>query len=214
MNRYLPYSHSLTAILGSVLLVFLAQGTGIAQISPAESSGEAELSDDLTAAYLQPLSLPERVFRPYYPPLSLSNLPPPTPIFPEAVARMQLVIRLGQRRVYVYKNDEIFVSYPIAVGRAGWETPTGEHEIISMVQDPGWQNPFTGEVIPPGPSNPLGERWIGFWTDGQNYIGFHGTPNTQSVGRAASHGCIRMYNEDVRALFEIVALGTQVIVEP
>lgn len=214
MNRHLPYSHSLNAILSSALLVLVMQGTGVAQTSSAPSSGEAEPSDDLTTAYLQPLSLPERVFQPYYPPISLSNLPLPTPIFPEAVPRMQLVIRLGQRRVYVYKNNEVFISYPIAVGRAGWETPTGEHEVISMVQDPGWQNPFTGEVIPPGPSNPLGERWIGFWTDGQNYIGFHGTPNTQSVGRAASHGCIRMYNEDVRALFEIVAVGTPVIVEP
>ena len=74
-------------------------------------------------------------------------------------------------------------------------------------------NPFTDEVMPPGPENPLGDRWIGFWSDGNNVIGFHGTPNRESVGRAASHGCVRMYNEDIRQLFDMVDLGTPVIVE-
>lgn len=67
--------------------------------------------------------------------------------------------------------------------------------------------------MPPGPDNPLGERWIAFWTDGTNVIGFHGTPNRDSVGRAASHGCVRMYNEDVRELYDIVSTGTPVTVE-
>lgn len=159
-----------------------------------------------------PLRLPQR--GPYYPAALDAALPFPEPIFPELAPDLRLVIRLSERRVYLYDRDEVKTSYPIAVGRAGWETPVGNHEIINMVVDPGWQNPFTGAVIPPGPSNPLGDRWIGFWTDGDNYIGFHGTPNEGSVGRAASHGCIRMYNRDVRELFEKVAVGTPVIVEP
>ena len=60
----------------------------------------------------------------------------------------------------------------------------------------------------------MGERWIGFWTDGTNYIGFHGTPNEETVGQAASHGCVRMLNRDVLALFEKVGIGTIVVVEP
>jgi lipoprotein-anchoring transpeptidase ErfK/SrfK len=56
----------------------------------------------------------------------------------------------------------------------------------------------------------LGERWIGFWTDGQDTIGFHGTPNVKSIGTAASHGCVRMYNQDVRVLFDLVKVGTPV----
>ncbi|MGF1492992.1 MAG: L,D-transpeptidase [Microcoleaceae cyanobacterium] len=128
--------------------------------------------------------------------------------------RSYLVIRLSDRRVYLYRNHKLAESYPIAVGREGWETPTGEYQIIQMVRNPAWQHPFTGEIIPPGPDNPLGERWIGFWTDGTNYIGFHGTPNEETVGNAASHGCIRMFNQDVLALFEQVTMGTPVIVEP
>ena len=116
--------------------------------------------------------------------------------------------------MYVYQGDTVQTSYPIAVGRAGWETPTGSYEVLDMQEDPAWRNPFTGDVIPAGRNNPLGDRWIGFWTDGDNVIGFHGTPNEGSVGRAASHGCIRMFNRDVRALYAIAEVGMPVIVEP
>lgn len=60
------------------------------------------------------------------------------------------------------------------------------------------------------PDNPLGTRWLGFWTNGKNWIGFHGTPNRASVGSAASHGCVRMYDEHIQELFELVAVGTPV----
>lgn len=128
--------------------------------------------------------------------------------------KLQLIIRLSDRRVYVYRRDRLLASYPIAVGREGWETPTGEYKVIQKIQEPSWEHPFTGEIIPPGPDNPLGVRWIGFWTDGTNYIGFHGTPNEDTVGQAASHGCIRMLNQDVLLLFDKVTIGTPVIVEP
>jgi lipoprotein-anchoring transpeptidase ErfK/SrfK len=146
---------------------------------------------------------------PSLPPLGDADLFLPAP---EAILR--LVIRLSDRRVYVYEQDQIVESYPIAIGRAGWETPTGEFEVIQMLRHPVWEHPFTGELVPPGADNPLGSRWIGFWTDGTNYIGFHGTPNTETVGQAASHGCIRMYDQDVIALFEIVQMGTPVEVVP
>lgn len=144
--------------------------------------------------------------------LPIPELPPIQPILPE-VQEMRLVLRIGERKVYVYRGEELQASYPVAVGKPGWETPTGTFEVMTMLQDPGWTNPFTGEVVPPGPDNPLGERWIAFWTDGQNFIGFHGTPNRDSVGRAASHGCVRMFNEDIRELYEMVEPGTPVIVE-
>ncbi|MDJ0514728.1 MAG: L,D-transpeptidase [Trichodesmium sp. MO_231.B1] len=128
--------------------------------------------------------------------------------------KIHLVIKLSDRRVYVYQDDKLKTSYPIAIGREGWETPTGTHKIIQKIPNPSWKHPFTGEIIPPGPENPLGERWIGFWTDGTNYIGFHGTPNEETVGQAASHGCVRMLNQDVLALFEKVGIGTTVVVEP
>ncbi|MDE5068328.1 MAG: L,D-transpeptidase [Trichodesmium sp. St4_bin8_1] len=127
---------------------------------------------------------------------------------------ISLVIKLSDRRVYVYQNDQLKTSYPIAIGKEGWETPTGTHKVIQKIPNPSWTHPFTGEIIPPGPENPLGERWIGFWTDGTNYIGFHGTPNEETVGQAASHGCVRMFNQDVLDLFEKVTIGTIVVVEP
>ncbi|MFQ3616169.1 MAG: L,D-transpeptidase [Cyanobacteriota bacterium] len=133
---------------------------------------------------------------------------------PEVRSPVSLVVNLSDRRVYVYQDERVKTSFRIAVGRAGWETPTGRYEVISMVEHPTWQHPFTGEIVPPGNGNPLGVRWIGFWTDGKNTIGFHGTPNEETVGRAASHGCIRMYNDDVITLFEMVQIGTPVIVVP
>ena len=147
--------------------------------------------------------------------LSPPDLPQVHPIFPELLGpNVRLLIDLSERTVYVYQDDELVTSYPVAVGKEDWETPTGEFHVMSMLQNPGWTHPLTGEVVPPGPDNPLGERWIAFWTDGNNYIGFHGTPNRQSIGRAASHGCVRMFNEDVRELYEIVQPGTKVVVEP
>jgi L,D-transpeptidase ErfK/SrfK len=129
------------------------------------------------------------------------------------VANRRLVIRLAQRRVYVYEGKNLFVSYPIAIGREGWETPKGEFKVFQMIQDPSWQHPWNGSIVPPGPDNPLGRRWIGFWTDGTNAIGFHGTPNESLVGQAVSHGCIRMKNADVQNLFAMVGSGTTVLVE-
>jgi lipoprotein-anchoring transpeptidase ErfK/SrfK len=104
-------------------------------------------------------------------------------------------------------------SYPIAVGRPGWETPKGSYKVQQKIQKPTWIHPLTGEVIKGGdPENPLGNFWIGFWTDGKDWIGFHGTPTPQSVGTAASHGCIRMYNKDVAELFSKIPLGAEVTV--
>lgn len=126
---------------------------------------------------------------------------------------INLKIVLSQRQVILYRGKTKIKSYPIAVGRPGWETPTGNFQVLNMTKNPTWLHPFTGESIPGGsPKNPLGRYWIGFWTNGTNWIGFHGTPNPESVGKAASHGCIRMYNKDVQELFEQVSIGTPVTV--
>ncbi|NEO33847.1 MAG: L,D-transpeptidase [Symploca sp. SIO3C6] len=133
----------------------------------------------------------------------------------ESLASEQhLVISLNKRRVYVYQDKKLQHSYPVAVGKAGWETPQGNYKVIDMQPEPVWEHPWTGEIILPGPNNPLGARWIGFWTDGVNLIGFHGTPNEKLVGRAVSHGCIRMRNQDILALYAQVNIGTPVTVVP
>ncbi len=112
-------------------------------------------------------------------------------------------------------------SFPIAIGREGRETPTGRFQVEEMIEHPDFHKmdgSGTARVVvkyfPPGPTNPLGERWIGFahgdgWT-----IGIHGTPNPELLGRAVSGGCIRMRNADVVRIYDRVQLGTTVIVEP
>jgi lipoprotein-anchoring transpeptidase ErfK/SrfK len=126
----------------------------------------------------------------------------------------KLVLNLKERRVYAYNEDKVLMSYPVAVGKKGWETPTGNFKVTQMIKDPVWQNPWNGKIVPASPKGPIGERWIGFWSDGKNTIGFHGTPTLKSLGTAASHGCVRMRNEDVKVLFEVVQPGTPVVVVP
>jgi L,D-transpeptidase ErfK/SrfK len=141
--------------------------------------------------------------------------PPPKPT--------HLVLRLGERRLYLVDDDPgtPVESFPIAIGREGWETPVGQYQVEELVENPDFLKVDDSVVpvrvikrIPPGPTNPLGERWIGFahgegWT-----LGIHGTPNPELVGRAVSHGCIRMRNADVLRVYDRVQLGTTVIVAP
>lgn len=126
---------------------------------------------------------------------------------------VHLEVSLSRRQVTVYDGETQVKTYPIAIGRAGHETPTGTFEIKQMRQNPAWIHPVTDRRLEGGiPENPLGTRWIGFWTDGRNWIGFHGTNSPASIGQAASHGCLRMHNKDVEELFEQVAIGTLVTV--
>jgi len=137
-------------------------------------------------------------------------------------AKTYLLLRLQERRIYLMDHDpETPVeSFPIAVGKKGTETPTGEFEVEEMVVDPDFvvidkqDRSKILRTIPPGPLNPLGLRWIGF-THGPGWtLGIHGTPRPELLGQAVSNGCVRMKNADVVRIFEQVELGTRVIVEP
>ena len=175
---------------------------------------QAIASEGTTSGTIQTQNL--IIQEPQVPPLGAPSLYLPSEeIAPEAIVdNVRLVIKLRDRRVYVYQNDTVKTSYPIAVGKQGWETPVGTYKVMDMRRNPAWEHPWNGSVIPPGPDNPLGARWIAFWTDGRNFIGFHGTPNEKLVGQAVSHGCIRMRNKDILALYTQVKIGTPVVVEP
>lgn len=129
-------------------------------------------------------------------------------------ADSELVVDLSDRRVFVYRSQQPVASYPVAIGQAGWETPIGSFSVQQKRMNPTWIHPITRQSVPPGPSNPLGNRWIGFWSDGQNQIGFHGTNQEDLVGQAVSHGCIRMRNRDVDALYDQIGIGAPVTVRP
>ena len=112
-----------------------------------------------------------------------------------------------------YRGLTEIKSYSIAIGKPGWETPMGTFHITQKVQNPAWRNPITDDVIIPGdPENPLGNYWIGFWTQGWIWFGFHGTNEPESVGKAVTHGCLRMHSEDIEELFSQVKVGTLVTV--
>jgi len=126
--------------------------------------------------------------------------------------KTKVVVDLSDHRTYVYVGNDVIASYPIAIGKKGWETPTGSFKVMHMRHFPVWRHPITGKVFEAGTNSPLGDRWIGFWSDGRNEIGFHGTPDVDLLGTAVSHGCLRMRNSDVRLLYEQVGLGTTVVV--
>ena len=139
---------------------------------------------------------------------TINNTSPPV----SASDTTQVVVDLSDRRVYVSRYDEVIASYPIAIGKKGWETPTGNFQVIHKEHHPIWRHPITGAIFDGGTNSPLGDRWIGFWSDGRNEIGFHGTPDVDLVGAAVSHGCLRMRNPDVRMLYSQVSLNTPVLV--
>jgi lipoprotein-anchoring transpeptidase ErfK/SrfK len=127
---------------------------------------------------------------------------------------IHLVVLRSKRKVYVYRGDKQIESFPIAVGKPGWETPVGKFQVINLEKEPIFKSFKTGKIIGPGPENPLGLRWIGIWTDEKTQLGFHGTNQDELIGKAVSHGCIRMHNKDVLKLYNYVKLGTPVVVKP
>lgn len=126
----------------------------------------------------------------------------------------KVVIRLQSRKLEHYEGDRLVGIYDIAVGQTDWETPTGNFAVLDMRRNPLWQHPITEEAIATGPDNPLGSRWIGFAHEEGYHIGIHGTNQEELVGQAVSHGCVRMREADIQALFEEIAIGTPISVRP
>ncbi len=118
-------------------------------------------------------------------------------------------------RLRVYSHLRLVRSYPIAVGQVGLQTPAGLYHVQDKVVNPSWQVPFSswtgslgGQLIPPGPDDPLKARWLGIF----NGAGIHGTDETWSIGHAVSHGCVRMTIPDVIDLYDRVSVGTSVYI--
>jgi len=130
----------------------------------------------------------------------------------------QIVLELGKRTISLLEGDKVLGSWPVAIGDPATPTPTGTFSVRNKVINPQYQSTKSGKNNPTiGPNGPLGDRWIGFHTSGQNQFGIHGTPPawewTVKQREAVSHGCVRMLTPHVRYLFEQVDLGTPVIVK-
>ncbi|MGO8813136.1 MAG: L,D-transpeptidase [Terriglobia bacterium] len=123
----------------------------------------------------------------------------------EDAPRPVLVISVPDRKLAVMEEGRILKVYPVAVGAAVSPSPTGTLRIINKVIGPTYYH--KGKVIAPGKSNPLGDRWMGL---SQKGYGIHGTNAPSSIGKAASHGCIRMGKHDVEELFNLARVGDAV----
>jgi len=117
----------------------------------------------------------------------------------------RIVVSIPDRELALMEDGCVTKIYPVAVGAASTPSPTGSFTVAARLTDPTWYGPR--KVVPPGKRNPLGPRWIGLSRKG---YGIHGTSNPRSIGRPASHGCIRMRNADVEELFALVAVGDAV----
>jgi lipoprotein-anchoring transpeptidase ErfK/SrfK len=127
-----------------------------------------------------------------------------TEVFAEDPTR-RLIVSIPDRNIVLMEDGHVLKVYPIAVGKKSTPSPNGNFHIVSRVVKPTWYKP--GMTVAPGPANPLGTRWMGL---GYKGYGIHGTNMPHSIGKAASHGCIRMRNHDVEELFELVQVGDPV----
>jgi L,D-transpeptidase ErfK/SrfK len=130
-----------------------------------------------------------------------------------------IVVNIPQRLLFFFHEGTLAAWYPVAVGRANWQTSTGRFEVVSRRRRPAWHVPPSiqeemrrqGEpvrtVVPPGPQNPLGEHWIGL---SGSSCGIHGTNAPESIYSFRTHGCIRLHPDDAADLFARVSIGTPV----
>jgi hypothetical protein len=136
----------------------------------------------------------------------------PEGIGPPPAAPTGILINIAARTLYWYEDSKLVRSFPVGVGTAGTRTPVGKYAVEDKAKFPWWQPPWGGAVVPPGPQNPLGTRWIQF----HGGYGIHGNNSPASIGGYVSHGCVRMYGDDVEWLYDQVQVGTpiQVVYEP
>jgi lipoprotein-anchoring transpeptidase ErfK/SrfK len=121
----------------------------------------------------------------------------------------RIVISLQDRKLALLVGDQIIKIWDTAVGAESSPSPSGNFVIVNRLNQPYYYHP--GKVIPSGPSNPLGTRWLGLSLKG---FGIHGTNAPGSIGKKASHGCIRMRNRDIEELFKWVKAGDAVEIYP
>jgi L,D-transpeptidase ErfK/SrfK len=144
--------------------------------------------------------------------------------------REGVILNIASKRLFYYPDPiegqpPRVMTYPIGIGRVGWETPLGSTSVVSKAMDPTWYVPLSvrkehaelgnplPSVVPPGPDNPLGSHVLKLEMPG--YL-IHGTNQPFGVGMRVSHGCVRLYPENIEILYELVAIGesVQIVNEP
>jgi L,D-transpeptidase ErfK/SrfK len=150
----------------------------------------------------------------------------PTQFVLPDVPREGIVLNLASKRLFYFPQvaegqPAVVMTFPIGVGRVGWETPLGMTTVTAKAKDPHWYVPLSvrqehaelgdplPSVIPPGPENPLGHRVLKL--DMPGYL-IHGTNQPYGVGMRVSHGCVRLYPENIEYLYELVDIGETVTI--
>jgi lipoprotein-anchoring transpeptidase ErfK/SrfK len=131
-----------------------------------------------------------------------ARLAEPTAKQPHSLGVRRILVSIADRKLALLQDGRVLKTYAVAVGADVSPSPSGEFKIVHRIANPTYYAP--GVVIPPGKANPLGTRWLGL---NQKGYGIHGTNQPGSIGRRASHGCIRMRNRDIEELFELVRAG-------
>ena len=130
--------------------------------------------------------------------------PDSTSVDPVQVKRT-IVVSLEDRKLALVENGQVKKVYTVAVGKPSTPSPVGTFTIQRRVKNPMYQH--DGKVVEPGPGNPVGTRWMGLSVKG---YGIHGTNEPNSIGKAASHGCIRMARKDLEEMYAMVSVGDTV----
>lgn len=131
--------------------------------------------------------------------------------------RQGIVLNLSELRLFYFISDTQVMTLPMSIGKEGWQTPVGVTQIVKKRVNPEWiptdnirrESPHLPAIVPAGPDNPLGLYALNLGWPG---YAIHGTNRPYSVGKRASHGCIRLYPEDIETLFHAVDVGTPVTV--
>lgn len=182
-----------------------------------------DIARDLNLGYNQVVAANPGV-DPWVPPKDSLVLVPTAVVLPRERSDSAIVVNLAEMRLYYFFSSgghDYFLTAPIGIGTEGFLTQLGTYKIKSKTPNPTWvvpasirkENPDLPAEVPPGPDNPLGD--YAFRLSERQYA-IHGTNKPWGIGRRVSHGCIRMYPEDVAELYALVPVGTavHVIYEP
>lgn len=169
------------------------------------------------------LILANKDIDPWVPPIGKTIIIPKKILIPEEFLFMPdnvIIVNLPEMRLYYFKDGKVFIA-PIGIGDKGSLPPLGVYTIINKKEKPTWypppsikaEDPTLPDVVPPGPDNPMGDYALYL---SRGLYAIHGTNKIYSIGRRSTHGCIRLYPEDIEFLYKNVPIGTlvKIVYEP
>lgn len=195
-------------VIGAVETYKVKQGESLIEIARDFGLGFNEIAD----------ANPD--LDPFVPGTDALVMVPKSWILPDSNSPRGIVINISEMRLYYFfeeKGSRLVRTFPIGVGSEGADTPLGEFKVVAKIVKPSWyvpasirkERPELPKVVPPGPENPLGSHALRL---SLGDILIHGTHRPFGVGRRVSHGCIRLYPEDIRKLYDLAPKGTRVMI--